>query len=358
MRWPLLVAATALGTGCDDLTGLDEELTPLVQVKVQAVGSTEGEALRVALVWGAPWLPEPFCILPAESPEAQAVIKAGCNDAFGFAPRRVGANASIAVGTPATIDLIDVPSSDVMVGDLTARVAYGSLVVYEDRNGNGTLDLPCQKRHDADEGGGCQRPEGPTDRLRGASFVSMTRPDQRVAFREGGFNPRSAFYPRIGCPAPPQGFSVLEAGGFSRAAAIAAALQGTLPEQDPATCGTDTLDATITVPLDTLPTVGEVACPRGQEANGLTQYAEPPPSAPDSSRPMACVSLPDLGAFGDDPSADASKVMQVVIAGSARDPCKTLTHWVLRGCDANPFCGNPHWDFSMSPPAWWPCPLP
>jgi hypothetical protein len=44
-----------------------------------------------------------------------------------------------------------------LVGDVTARVAYGSLVVFDDRNGNGTLDLALPHRAASgrgDRGGG------------------------------------------------------------------------------------------------------------------------------------------------------------------------------------------------------------
>ena len=86
---PLLVAA------CGGLQGFDGEAPPLVSFDVVfqgdlapllPAGVSDVHALRVALVWGAQWLTEPFCVLPAESPEAAAVIDAGCRDPFGFVP--------------------------------------------------------------------------------------------------------------------------------------------------------------------------------------------------------------------------------------------------------------------------------
>ena len=108
---------------------------------LRPAGVTDEHALRVALVWGAQWLTEPFCVLPAESPEAAAVIDAGCRDPFGFVPALVSVSVPIAVDVPATLTLSQLPAADVMVGDVTARVAYGSLVVFDDRNGSGTLEL-------------------------------------------------------------------------------------------------------------------------------------------------------------------------------------------------------------------------
>ena len=141
---PLLVAA------CGRLQGFGGEATPLASFNVvfqgdlaplRPAGVTDVHALRVALVWGAQWLTEPFCVLPAESPEAAAVIEAGCRDPFGFVPAAVSISAPIAVDEPATLTLTQLPAADVMVGDVTARVAYASLVVFDDRNDSGTLDL-------------------------------------------------------------------------------------------------------------------------------------------------------------------------------------------------------------------------
>ena len=51
----------------------------------------------------------------------------------------------VTIGTPASIDLFSLPGADVMVGDPTSRVAYGSVVVYDD-DGDGTLDLAIPHR--------------------------------------------------------------------------------------------------------------------------------------------------------------------------------------------------------------------
>ena len=117
-------------------------------------------ALRVALVWGAQWLTEPFCILPAESPEAAAVIAAGCRDPFGFVPAACRPACRSTVDVPATLTLVQLPAADVMVGDITARVAYGSLVVYDDRDGTGTLELATPHRAPRAEAGGSGRRSG------------------------------------------------------------------------------------------------------------------------------------------------------------------------------------------------------
>jgi hypothetical protein len=344
-----VVAALALA-GCGDVVGFGGTPTPLATIQVATSGDVPaGATLRAALVWGAQWLPEPFCILPAESDAAAAVISAGCPDSFGFVPARVGASAPVGQ----SLKLFDLPAADVMIGDVTARVAYGSLVVFDDRNGSGTLELR-RAAFAPDEGqapdagvpdGG---PQGPADVVYGASFVSMTQPDQRLGYREGGFDAGAAFYPRSGCPAPPPGFSLLAAGGFTAQAALSAALSGTLPAEDPATCATATLDTTVTVAMRAPADVAQLACQRG--SGGTTRYRAPPSDAPDlAGRTWACAHLPRLG------SGSASDMLQLVVAGPPDNACKGLLHYTLRGCNNDPTCATPAWDRTASPPSWWPC---
>jgi len=356
--------APLLAAGCGELKRFEGEVTPLASFEVvfhgdlaplRPSGITGERELRVALVWGAQWLTEPFCVLPAESPEAAAAIAAGCRDPFGFVPALVSVGAPIAVDVPATLTLTQLPAADVMVGDVTARVAYGSLVVFDDRNGSGTLELAQLFRSFMGDREG--PPEffapGPPDIIYGASFVTMTAPDQRVAFREGAFDALSAFYPRAGCEPPPPGFSVLAAGGFTAEAALAALIGGGLPPEDPATCAVSApADATITIDARAPAEVQEIGCePRRDDSS--VRYREPPPTAPDlETRTVACAHLPSFGTGGGGPASD---LIQLVVSGRASDRCKLLTHYTLRGCFDDVNCVTPEWDFTANPPAWWPC---
>ncbi len=45
------------------------------------------------------------------------------------------------LGTPTQLPLFNPPATDVLIGDVTSRIAYASLVFYDDRDGNGTLDF-------------------------------------------------------------------------------------------------------------------------------------------------------------------------------------------------------------------------
>jgi hypothetical protein len=347
---PLLVAA------CGRLQGFGGDAPPLVSFEVvfqgdvaplRPAGVTDENALRVALVWGAQWLTEPFCVLPAESPETAAVIDAGCRDPFGFVPAVVSASVPVAVDVPATLTLSQLPAADVMVGDVTARVAYGSLVVFDDRNGSGTLEL-------------APRMIQSSDIIYGASFVTMTAPDRRVAFREGAFDARSAFYPRAGCDPPPPGFSVLAAGGFTAEAALAALLGGGLPQEDPATCAVSApAETTIVIAARAPADVQAVGCEERRNDSSV-RYRAPPRNALDfADRVWACAHLPTFdaggGGGGTGGGGPASDLIQLVVSGRTSNPCRFLTHYTLRGCFEDINCAAPEWDVTANPPDWWPC---
>jgi hypothetical protein len=361
-RGAIICIAPLLAAACGRLQGFGGEQTPLVSFDVvfhgdlaplRPPGVTDVHALRVALVWGAQWLTEPFCVLPAESPEAAAVIAAGCRDPFGFVPNVVSVGAPIEIDVPATLTLSKLPGVDVMVGDVTARVAYATLVVFDDRNDTGTLDLLRRFWSFIDDREGAPAIVGPEppDIIYGASFVTMTAPDRRVAYREGGFDALSAFYPRAGCEPPPPGFSVLAAGGFSAQSALAALVSGALPQEDPSLCAAHAPDAT-TIAIDARAPaeVQEIGCEEPTNDSSV-RYLEPPPGPPDlANRNWACAHLPTFETGG-----APSDLIQLVVASRATDRCKFLTHYTLRGCREDVNCASPDWDFTASPPAWWRC---
>jgi hypothetical protein len=351
-------AALVLGlAACNDVSGFGGAVPPLATIQVQTAGDFAAvevpgggpPALRVALVWGAQWLTEPLCILPPQDASAAALIAAGCRDPFGFVPDRVATNAPLAADGSASLALLDLPAADVMVGDVTARVAYGSLVVYDDRDGDGTLTLGRARRLPGREDGPPDE-EGvaSTDRVYAASFVSMTEPDHRLAFREGGFNQGAAFYPRSGCADPPPSFSIVSAGGFTADAALAAQLQGVLPPEDPASCGESSTDIPVVLAYRAPDRLHELACEERRTDSSI-RYREPPADAPDlTSRVQACVAVPDFG------SDEANGMIQLAISGRTGE-CLGLTHYVLRGCREDALCAVPDWDITATPPSWWPC---
>lgn len=361
--------AAALAS-CGDLRGFGGSATPLATIKVEVQGSVPDAAdmagrepaLRVALVWGDQWLPEPFCILPPADEQTAAVVAAGCRDPFGFVPKLVAANAGVEQGR-ATLELLQLPSAEVMVGDLTARVAYGSLVVYDDRDGDGTLRLDRARRLRGrqDDGPPDSEDMRSVDVVYGASFVSMTEPDTRVAYREGGFRAQAAFYPRNGCGDPPPAFSLLSAGGFSALAVLDAIAMGGLPPEDPAQCRQSLLDETVVIRLRPSAELRGVGCEQNR-TDGSTRYREPPEEAPDlEGRSHVCAEIPtfqaDLNPEGGEPQQadDAPPQLQWVVSGNAADTCVGLTHFALRGCFEDVRCALPEWDLTSNPPQWWPC---
>jgi hypothetical protein len=312
-------------------------------------------------VWGLQWLPEPFCVLQGaqpESPEVAAVVAAGCRDSFGFTPNRAAADIPITPGVPATIELYTLPAADVMVGDITARIAYASVIVYDDRNGNGVLDLRHPMRQRRGGGDAIDDAGGAPDAVYGASFISMTQPDQRVAYLEGDFSALRgvAFYPRLGCADPPKSFSILSASGFSAAAALTSGLDGTIPlEDDPAACATATLDDTIVVPIppQAPAALSQLACTTNDEG-GVTYYRAAPIDPPYLffGWTWACASLPRIGT-----DAGAGSSAQQLVVAIPASPCQTTLHYTLRGCNNDPFCASPTWDLTApaDTPSWWPC---
>jgi hypothetical protein len=346
--------------GCGDLSGFGGAVPPLATVQVEVTGDFASvqvpgptpPSLRVALVWGAQWLTEPLCILPPDDAGAAAVIAAGCRDPFGFVPDRVATNAPLGPDGTAQLALADLPAPDVMVGDVTARVAYASLVVYDDRDGDGTLTLgrPNRLRGREDD-----RPQdqgmSTLDLVYAASFASMTEPDTRLAFREGGFNTAAAFYPRSGCGDPLPSFSLVSAGGFSAQDALAAQLQGKLPPEDPGACGEVSTDVPISVAFRAPAELHELACEERRTDSSI-RYREPPADLPDlTNRTTGCAKVPDFG------SGKGSGMIQLAISGRSDDSCAGLTHYVLRGCREDALCELPDWDITATPPSWWPCPV-
>lgn len=357
-----MIRASALVflAGCGDLVGFGGGAPPLTKLHLRATGdfasvrvlTSADEDLRVALVWGTQWLPEALCIVMPESAEVAAVVAAGCRNVLSFTPNRVASSIAITPNTEVEMPLFALPAADVMVGDVTARIAYGSFVIYDDRDHDGTLGL-ARVHQPAGDGPGPPEdpPDGPSDIVYGASFVAMTEADRRLAFREGGYT-QAAFYPRRGCGDPLPGFSILSAGGFTLTAAIAATLANELPAQDPATCAEQTPDETVVdIPLRAPREVSEVACEQRQ-LDSTVRYLRPTDEAPDlTRRTFACASIPS---FVGEP---LTGVTQLVVASDPDDRCRGVSHYTLRGCDRGEIeCDSPAWDLTATPPAWWPCP--
>ncbi len=351
-----MAAALLAAAGCGNVSGFGGSVPPLATVHVQVTGDFASvqvpgpvaPKLHAALVWGAQWLTEPLCVLPPGDASVAALIAAGCRDTFGFVPVRVAANAPLAPDGTAELDLLDLPAADVMVGGVTARVAYATVVVYDDRDGDGTLTLGLASRLGGRDQGQLNDTGVQTvDLVYAASFASMTQPDTRLAYREGGFDRTAAFYPRAGCGDPLPSFSIVSAGGFSAMAAIAAELNGQLPQEDPSTCREQPSDTPVTVAYQQPAQLHELAC-QERTLDSSIRYREPPADPIDlTARTAAYAKVPDLG------SGKANGMIQYVVSGQSDDSCMGLTHYTLRGCRNDPLCAQPQWDITATPPSWW-----
>ncbi|MGE0402538.1 MAG: hypothetical protein AB7T06_37900 [Kofleriaceae bacterium] len=364
------LALVLLVAGCGDLENFGGTASPLATITIETTGDFEavhladtGEAdLHVGVVWGEQWFPEPMCFLPPESPEVAAVLALGCRNPLSFSPARVTDVAPLVPGQPVQLALSDLPAADLMIGTVDARVGYASFVIFDDRDHDGTMQLLRPQRFlggFGPEPGPDPMPEPepgpPVTIVYGASFVAMTEPDTRLAFREGRFI-ESGFYPRHGCGDPLPAFSVLSAGGFSFEEAIAATAAGMLPSQDPATCvEAAATDATVTIPFRPVSEVREVACEQRRD-DSTVRYREPPADPPDfMDRAFACAAIPNLG--GDPIAPDGT--VQLVVSSRPDAACASLTHFTLFGCDDSEslMCDAYEWDYRANPPAWWPCPV-
>ena len=401
------LAATLL-VGCNgDIVGLEDTRTPLATLQVRLATGTDISDLqhpRVSLVWGGQAIVETFCwaALIDFDPKEQAVAQAGCRDPLGFFPANVGVSAPVHSDGTAQLELFDLPPASVMVGEITGRVAYASVVLYDDLDDDGSLQLRWPHWHDGRDqngptdgeaspggeggpkGGGGDGGEenfGPIPESRtihGASFVTMAAPDTRVAFREGTFDANSAFYPRVGCAAPPAGYSVLRADGFSPLAVVTS-----LPAFPPTTgCATAAIDgAEITLSRAASTTVDDAGCSLGNSASstGSARYREPPEEANWlKTLPWVCrtASGAGLGGLfgpgagrgsegkpgdggeakpGDGGEAKPVADVEELVVAYPSSSCSALRHYSLVGCRNDLMCASPDWDIRAHPPAWWPC---
>jgi hypothetical protein len=432
MTAALAVAAVLVAAACsDDVVGLDDTRTPLATLEVRVDGDFSALANpRVTLIWADQAIVETFCWLAPLHPDAEvrAVAAAGCRDPLGFYPGAVGISAPVDADGLAVLEIYDLPLASQMVGEVTGRVAYASVVLYDDVDGDGSLELRWPRWNggsdlefddeagprggrgggkergagdsgrggggagDASSGdasggtdtgsgsdaGGNARPGGdapeldlsPQQRVYAASFITMAKPNVRVAFREGTFDAASAFYPRVGCPPPAKGYSVLGNDGFSALDALTA-----LPNFPPTTgCTASSLDdAEIVLALDATETADQVGCTLGRAAStsGTARYRQPPQQADWlANATWVCSDVTNgglgglFGAGGDGGGGGAgggggdkadAPVQQELIIAYPETSCRALRHYVLRGCRYNAACKSPDWDISAHPPAWWPC---
>ena len=369
-----LFASYCLLSSCQGkIQGLDDSLTPLAELKLSIKQSelddlpSEVRArLRVGLVWLGINIPSTWCaeqltqliisleMNPEDPPEIPTTLPTAdltvlsklfelCRNPFGVSPLLVGPSAPLAkteenglITTKLVFNTL--PPAEVLIGTPDSRIAYASLVVFDDQNNNQTLDLGFSfppifwddqfgpDDDDSDEGQGQGQGRGRSrgwdldevepDTLYSASFIDLLSNQRRLVFREGQFT-ESFFYPLGGCT-PPQGFSIIEVEG----------------DFQQATCQIYSMSEPSLLPLSQ---------PSSQKQEVICEPTDvfifqPPKLMPEEQYELICISNEELAVS--DPTLS----------------CKNLSIIKLSSCPySEPNCSNPEWDQRDMPPSWWPC---
>ena len=288
--------------------------------------------LVAALVWaGVPNI-DPICLKYADDP----VVDAGCPDPYGMFYGAVETSAPVGADGSFTLALNTLPAAAVSIGDTETRIAYGSLIIAEDDNGDGELSLlgvGGGGGGDGFGGGNKFAAGGPFDTIVAATFYSLHASQDRLAFREGGFVENSNFYPAPGCADPPQGFSFMSAPLYQASGG--------------GTCSYEAASALVTVPALDAADAQALTCRPARQPVDLNR-ANDLNSGGDPNGPLG--NLP--------PGSRASCLSHELLAVASTDPfgCPHLQGFALKGCAQDPFCTHPDWDDTANPPGWWPCP--
>jgi hypothetical protein len=282
-------------------------------------------ALLGALVWAQPAAPDPVCIEFGTVPP----IASACPNPYGVFNGQLETFAPVDGNGDFSLTITHLPDPSVSVGDASTRIAYGSLMVVEDVDGDGqpTL-LAAQGGGDGFDAPGAEPPPSSIDRILAATFYDLNAPQVRVAFREGGFidgcpNDQIAhtgcsyFYPLVGCE-PPSGFSIVTAPPYSDTTGV---------------CSTSGTADTIEIPT-LAPSDGTAFLCRAVQVSGGVR--SPRNEAPRGGASPVCVS---------------PNIMAAMYHGF----CPWFRSYALKGCMQDPLCASPEWDQTASPPPWWPC---
>jgi hypothetical protein len=315
-----LVGLCSCGQGVHDLTVSSQ---PLVVIKGHVDASSlirthPSSALLGALIWASVPQVNPVCV------EFQdAVTAPACPDPLGVFTGEIQASVAVDGDGNFELPLFHLPAARVSVGDAVTRIAYGTLVVVEDVNGDGQLTFVLPS-------GGRRRralppvsnPSDP-DLIVAATFSSLRVDQRRIVFREGGFVRDSYFYPAPGCDDPPEGLSVMMAGAYVDAShAMGPCAYATTEGR---------LELTPLSPTDGL----ALECRAVQAQPNVQQpVGDEPPSG-----------NPTKTCFG-------ANVLATVYSG----PCPYLRSYALAGCQEDPMCASPEWNLTLAPPSWWSCP--
>jgi len=374
----------------EPLLGAQEDLSALATLKVELLPPFDPIEVKAPLRLGVLWLdisaPDAWCVLhvtsalgfppsagaggeqtsaPPLTEELSALTAERCRDPLGVSPGLIGPSVAVAErlaqeGGIIELPFTQLPSAEVLFGSPEARLGYATVVLFEDLDQNGTLSLGEPKRvgwrggrgRDDEGEEGLKRP----DRVIGASFQSLSRPHQRLVFREGAAVESPFFYPTVGCEAPPKGLSVLKS-DVTLAELVSALAPyllneasrgdegGPAPEMPPEApplrddlCELKGLDEPLQLQVEAPSArLQELVCEPLEDAG-----EEPPEREPDGVE-LSCVSATEL--LGSEP-----------LESEGGASCRGVHYWRLVGCPLGELsCEEPRWDMRSNVPSWWPC---
>ena len=325
---PLVAAAAACG--CSSVHDANVPGDPLLvvhgHVDTTALVRTNPNAPLIgALVWATVPAVNPVCVRFPNDP----TIQGACPDPQGVFLGEIEVTAPIAPDGSFDLDLFHLPAFSNSVGDSINRVAYGSILVAEDVNGDGNLDLI--QKPSGDRGGPGMENANP-DRIVAASFSSLNAHQERLVFLEGAFIPPcltadmmppacSYYYPST-CIDPAaiyRNFSVMTTDPGGACADVPLPDDTAVIEAAPLASAADGL---------------ALNC-RSIQGSDVTVHAPPADGdAPPGSPPLAC---------------PAPKIVAAVY----QQTCSWLRAYALSGCAQDPLCASPEWTTTTAPP-WWP----
>ena len=320
-----LSAAVLLSSlGCGGVNELGSEPEPLFHIEARftelipepAGGFTN---LRAGLMWAGVPVFVPYCFEYGTNPTKPLqmptkVAKVGCRDIYKIVPGLMGPTVAVDPSAQSfRIPVTQLPSAEVLIGTLEQRMAYASIVVFDDLNGDRELDL---SRGCGGFGGSSQ----PREPIYASSFTDLKERQTRLAYVEGPFNLDSFYYPHPKCSqVPPEGFSIWEVDGAF---------------------------------------VSEEEC----SIHDIYHPVELTPATPTALRPLSCLQR-DRESFPRAPRMqppDEDDVWECTEQGAlaVANPdchCPEVRVFTLSGCSDDLECEKPEWDVRETPPEWWPC---
>ncbi|MCC7381971.1 MAG: hypothetical protein IT384_09085 [Deltaproteobacteria bacterium] len=317
-------AALAGAIACGELqsVGTDPPVLAVIRGRVTDPRRLDPEiskTMRVGVLWAGVPVSIPYCNAHGPTPlEPDRLVTdlsaRSCRDPFEVVPAMMGPSVPFD-GVTGAFEIVfeTLPSAEVMVGTRSARVAYGSIIVFQDEDGDGVLQLRPSCR---DAQGGATTSG---DFIASASFDRLTETQLRLVYVEGPFDADSYFYPHPSCSElPPRGFSLWTV--------------GSVLESRSQLCHIESLDQELTIALRDEGEYSRLLCRQSpREA-----FTEPPPDDAPLGRTWEC-----------------TKDGTLVVAESCA--CPGLRTYRLSGCAGTLDCPTPEWDLRNEPPEWWPC---